>query len=85
METEKTVREEIVLTHEEKARVRKGIRWSQVVSSIACVLADSVRVLTKLECGKRPEEIQKDIDKLKRAITDYERLSEMFKKHPIHD
>ena len=85
METEKTVREKIVLTEQEEAHVRKGIRWSQVVSSVACVLADSVRVLTKLQLGKQPEEIQKDIDKLKRSITDYERLSEMFKKHPIHD
>ena len=77
--------ESIVLTKDEMKQVEKGIRFSRVMSGHALVMGYLERVKTKLEFGKTPEEIKKDIALLKKAIADTLRLHEMWKKHPIHD
>ena len=85
MNDKKNIEENVDLTDEEKKQVEKGIRFSRVMAGHTLVMGYLERVKTKLEFGKTPEEIKKDIALLKKAIADTLRLHEMWKKHPIHD
>ena len=94
MENEKTIREEIVLTDEEMKQVEKGIYYYQIVDAEAVILSKVAHLVTTLEMMDRYKGLKEITDEeyeeihnlaiaVKKAFGYHERISEMYKKHPL--
>ena len=85
----------IILSDAEMKKVERGTYYYEVVDASALVLCHATRLTTTLEMIEKykgfeeeltkeeEKELKKLCAKVKKSIEDWERIDEMYKKHPL--